>query len=215
VSVDYASIAVELPDLSDLVDGLRAGQEECEAFFGELLAEWEQVSDQVMAALATGADRATEHDSRLEQVLSLLEQSQKAWNDEIASLDARRDAVREEAWDQRRRELENELEAARRRAAELAESLEQQNLERTQQQLVWTDELAHIRCLLEDLSQRPKEAAQTDDTGRESPDEQPTEAPPVATKTVEADPTDPVLDSVLAQFEMLQRDVARRRTHKH
>lgn len=70
------------------------------------------------------------------------------------------------------------------------------------QQTAWAEELRRMRRLMETLVERQSASASA------SP-------PPPAEKPVAIEPAspsgDPALDSVMAQFEMLQRDVARRR----
>lgn len=96
--------------------------------------------------------------------------------------------------------LETELDAVRTRAAELAEALAEQKRQAEEQQAQWVDELRRQRSLLERLtralaeSPAPRSAAP---------------APDGASREVQA--ADTALESVMAQFEMLQRDVARRR----
>jgi chromosome segregation ATPase len=102
-----------------------------------------------------------------------------------------------------RKELETELELVRGRAAELSESLAEQKRLLAQQQTEWAKEFKRMRCLLEGMSGRFAEGM--------APSAAPVQAgqngPAAATSTS----PDPVLNSVLAQFEILQRDVARRR----
>jgi len=110
--------------------------------------------------------------------------------------------------EQERGLLESELEAVRNRAAEMAESLAEQKRQTAQQHTQWTDEFKQMRSLLQNISghlvqrkaaagvpqSRPAEPATADAVAK---------SPPAA--------TDPALDSVMAQFEMLQKDLAKRR----
>ncbi len=111
-----------------------------------------------------------------------------------------------QAEESRQREaLENELELVRMRAAELAESLAEQSRQIAQERAQWSEEIQRMRRLLETLvSAQPAPAARDE--------EQPAAAEPARTAAA-ARPTgeDPVLNSVMAQFQMLQRDLARRR----
>jgi chromosome segregation ATPase len=110
--------------------------------------------------------------------------------------------------EQDRAVLEKELEGVRNRAADLAESLAEQKRLAAQQQTQGNSELQRMRMLLETL-------ARQDSTARQKPEiEIPLPAEPAMPLTKrETIPTapDPVLGSVLAQFEMLQHDRARRR----
>ena len=119
-------------------------------------------------------------------------------------------------FDQERRLLESELEAVRNRAVEMAEMLDQQKRQATEQQAQWADELKRMRRLMEEMSGRMATAQPAPAVERPMPMQQPaapqqpvTSQQPVA--VAEPSDEDPVLDSVMAQFEMLQRDLARRR----
>jgi chromosome segregation ATPase len=102
--------------------------------------------------------------------------------------------------------LETELEAVRGRASEMAETLARQGRQMAEERLQWSDELKQMRRLLEGLSQR-------------RPEPEPVHAPAAAQPRGDGRPaaghdggdSDPVLSSVMAQFEMLQKDLARRR----
>jgi chromosome segregation ATPase len=114
-----------------------------------------------------------------------------------------------DALNQERALLEAELESVRNRAAELAETVEQQKREMAEQQTHWDKELKQQRRLLEKMAgdMRRQEPPPSSTTPQAPPPEENAlpQAPPAA------DNEDMVLDSVMAQFEMLQKDVARRR----
>ena len=106
--------------------------------------------------------------------------------------------------EQERAVLESELESVRNRAVEASESLAEQKRQATEQQTQWADELKHMRRLMEEMSTQLAE-------GRTAAVAAPqVSAEPVAVG-VPSNVGDPVLDSVMAQFEMLQKDLARRR----
>jgi hypothetical protein len=109
----------------------------------------------------------------------------------------------EEAACRERAELEAELEAIRSRAAEMAASLEIEKRRAELQQAQWGEELRGVRRLLEELVTRRVETAAPAGVQATAPD--PSEVGPAPR------PPDPALDSVMAQFEMLQKDIARRR----
>lgn len=109
--------------------------------------------------------------------------------------------------EQERRMLELELESVRNRAAEMSESLTQQKREMTRQQADWSKELKHMRRAIEGISEGMVEGSLPPSASGPAPAKRPDEAPPAA------DDADPVLDSVMAQFEMLQKDLAKRRAH--
>ena len=100
-------------------------------------------------------------------------------------------------WQQQRAALEADLEAMRRRAAEQAELIGEQKRLAAQQQAELTGEMKRMRSLLETLATQVR--------GEASP-------PPTLRPSQPVDSS--VLGSVLAQFEILQRDVAHRRAKR-
>lgn len=101
-------------------------------------------------------------------------------------------------WLQQRAVLEAELDAMHHRAAEQAEALSEQKRLAGQQQAELSGELKRMRSLLETLTGQVRgEQVATDESK----------------KTPPADSS--VLGSVLAQFEMLQRDITLRRTKRN
>jgi chromosome segregation ATPase len=116
-----------------------------------------------------------------------------------------REMVQQQAvLDQERKGLEAELEAVRGRAAELADALADQKRLLAQQQAAWAEEFKRIRLLLEVMGGRLSEGIHAINPAKPEPARK---AIPAATAAV----GDPVLESVMAQFEILQKDVARRR----
>ncbi len=106
---------------------------------------------------------------------------------------------------QERAVLETELEAVRNRAAELSETIERERQQMSDERSEWTAEMKRMRRTLETFAQRQIELAETGGTGQvQEP------APDVQNQSNES-ANDPVLDSVMAQFEMLQKDLAKRR----
>jgi chromosome segregation ATPase len=99
--------------------------------------------------------------------------------------------------------LEAELETLRCRTAELAESLEEQKRRASDQQTQWVGELRQQRALLATLATRWTE--------QKLAAVQPPAATRGAQRSTSIEDGDPALESVLAQFEMLQKDVARRK----
>jgi chromosome segregation ATPase len=134
------------------------------------------------AAEAAAAVAPAEHESRLEEQLHHSEEERLALQQERAL-------------------LESELETVRSRAAEMAETLSQQKRQISEERDQQSEELRRMRHLLEGLAGRlaePPPAA--------SPE---TLEPPARSAAPPAG--DAVLDSVMAQFQMLQKDRARRR----
>ncbi|NLE37948.1 MAG: hypothetical protein GX621_07975 [Pirellulaceae bacterium] len=103
--------------------------------------------------------------------------------------------------------LEGELDHVRRRAAQLAEHLEDERRMGGEQASHWRDEFRRLRSVLEDLTARvdmgtPSMAA----AARSQPDPRTTRSPESAGRE-----HDHALESVQAQFELLQKDASRRR----
>ena len=100
-------------------------------------------------------------------------------------------------WLQQRATLETELDAMRRRTAEQAQALNEQKRLAGQQQAELAGELKRMRSLLEALGSQVRGG-------------------PVAPGDTTPQPVDSaVLGSVLAQFEMLQRDITFRRAKRN
>jgi chromosome segregation ATPase len=157
------------------------------------LAEARRELERLRNGLDHGADPAqAQPDQKAQEQLQVLQQ-------ERAQLD------------QERVVLETELDMVRNRAAETAEALAQQQRQMADERQQWAQELKRMRRLLEGLAGRALDhppAARPQRTMVEprrtngtSPDE------PCAPRAN----GDPVLGSVMAQFEMLQKDIVRRR----
>jgi len=119
-------------------------------------------------------------------------------------------------------ELQSELETARGQVAELAEQLAEQKRLAALQQAQWNEELKRIRLLLESSARGVGPPVDRQTAMRRNPAaaeqrcerdqaQQPAAAPAEPAASPQGRPRDVVLDSVLAQFEILQKDIARRR----
>ena len=106
-----------------------------------------------------------------------------------------------------RSELESDLEQVRNRAAELTESLAEQKRIAADQQTQWTGELKRLRQLMEGMSLMLSQGG----TETSPPPAKPDKRAEPAEEVNSGGEEDPVLDSVMAQFEMIQRGLARRR----
>jgi SMC interacting uncharacterized protein involved in chromosome segregation len=120
---------------------------------------------------------------------------------------------------QERIELELELELVRSRSAELQETVTHQKRELAAQRLEVNEELKELRMLIVDqaelLIQHEPEAASSEDVHEEFPTKEKRVAPPVSGhEETPAKSVDPVVNSVMAQFAKLQRDIAQRRKKK-
>jgi len=174
--------------LAGVVGELAAAREAWTAAQDQLREHREQLND-IRAAFASG-----QGDDELKQQISELQQKHAELKQHHARLE------------QERTLLEGELETVRNRAAEMAESLAEQKRGLARQQTQWADELKQMRRLMEALSRRLSETPP-------APAAAPQPAAPSASgaEAGHSSDDDPVLDSVMAQFQMLQQDLARRR----
>jgi chromosome segregation ATPase len=126
---------------------------------------------------------------------------------------------------QEKAELENELELVRTRAAELHETVAEQKNQLREERSVTTTELKELRRLVEQQAELLAQLEPPENVRNSMPAPRisiPSKAPaPSTTNTVaasaaaeEAEPADPVVNSVMAQFAKLQKDVAQRRKKK-
>jgi hypothetical protein len=101
-----------------------------------------------------------------------------------------------------RQAMATELELVRSRAAEMAEMLSGQKRSADLQQSQWVEEMRQMRVILETLARQAAAAALPPET-----------SPPakIPSGVAAAAMSDPVLESVLAQFEVLQQDRLLRR----
>lgn len=132
---------------------------------------------------------------------------------EADHLDSNRDLLQQTHELQRERtELELELESVRQRSAELTDQLGEQKRNLAQERESWTNEFRQLRHTLEKQSQLLTQRVEAQNTfaalqpGVAAATAQGTAAAAAATAQM-----DPVLGSVMSQFQMLQKDAARRR----
>jgi len=107
--------------------------------------------------------------------------------------------------------LETELDSVRSRAAEMAETVVAQRRQMADERAQWTGELKRMRRVLEMLGRQHAAAAPADAWQEPRVEPRSLSDGPLETVSAAAGSGDPVLGSVMAQFEMLQKDLARRR----
>lgn len=109
--------------------------------------------------------------------------------------------------------LETELESVRNRIAQMAEEATQEKRRMAEERAEWSGELRQLRRAIEKNAVMSSHHSHVEDSHRTAPTPSTeTESNPGAAA---AGGEDPVLDSVMAQFEMLQKDLSRRRTGGH
>jgi len=108
---------------------------------------------------------------------------------------------------QQQRLLAAELDTVRSRAAEMAERLAHEESRTAAERARWGEELKRMRQVIESFTrqqaEQPPSAIRPTASAETAPAARPQQDVPLQ--------ADPVLGSVMAQFEMLQRDVAERR----
>ena len=177
-------------------------------------SEMEQLAS-VAGELATARTELTqardEIVKRREQLESVRGQAESGQPNEQLEEQFRQMEQQQAQLEQERAILEAELEAVRNRAAEMSDALAAQKRQISQQQNQWAEELKRMRRLLEGMSGRLMGGEQGQDVG---PKRSVRKAAAAAAEDAAPDQEDTVLDSVMVQFEMLQKDRARRRAAK-
>ena len=165
-------------------------------------AELVRMADELAATRQDLTEAREELRSQRELLSQLPSSSTPAATSEI---DDRLDQMEQEklAWTQQRAVLETELDTVRDRAAELVDTLDEERQRASSERKDWAEELRQMRQLLQALSES-KAIVAPDAVAPAS----------VEVEPAEEDAQDPVLDSVMAQFEILQKDLARRRKAK-
>lgn len=194
-----AQLAESHDQVADFLGGLF---QQLEELWGQMLrhqrrwqAEHEQACKELEARAAELQQQQQGLEAERQRLHAELERALAEQHQRLAEAQA--------AETRQREALENELELVRMRAAELAESLAEQSRQIAQERAQWSDELKRMRRLLETLVR--SQHAPVTGGDEESAIAEPGSAPSRAAKE------DPVLCSVMAQFQMLQKDLARRR----
>jgi SMC interacting uncharacterized protein involved in chromosome segregation len=157
------------------------------------LAERSETPSQLPAgALESLTGHMTEQFSALQERMQSLQRE----SPDLTELDAMK---------QEKMELELELELVRARSGELQETVSRQKRELATQQLQVSDELRELRALIAERSEH---------ISKSEAHERPAPVPAESHEEPEAKPQDPVVNSVMAQFAKLQRDIAQRRKKK-
>lgn len=169
----------------------------------EARAQWSQAA-QTQAEIA---ELRSELRQWLEQQAKRQAQSADAEPADALKEQIRRLEKEREVMERERATLEAELETVRARAAELAETLDQQKRQVAEERARWTEEIRRFRQIVELMSaSRGEKRASGIPSGPP-----PTSGPGAETAPSGSRLPDAALDSIIAQFELLQKDVARRR----
>lgn len=229
-----STTAIPLADCTSLkrsLAALRAEHETFAQFVTDLLADLESMQRKLAEAEAqikTQSEQLTLHQAEASQVDHSVSddgqpsEAELALQSRVAELEGDRQA------------LEDELETIRTRAVEMAEVIAEQKRQMAEDQSQWMAELRQLRRLLDKqtkwIKQQSELGSGVDSDANPSENSASTPAvngsaahalPPAAAGSESAQPQtasrsrlghpDPVLGSVMSQFELLQKDVARRR----
>ncbi len=214
--------------LNQALATLQTGQQNYEQFVVELLAEIEAAQEKLNQAEA-------QIDQQNRELTEL--RSRPAADCQPAEQNGEGDAALEskvEELESDRQALEEELENVRSRAVEMAQVITDQKRQMAEDQTQWMEEFRQLRRILDkqtkwitqqneqngSVASPPADAASsTTKSGTEKSSEERGEpslelirrAPVAESHKSAGKNSDPVLGSVLSQFEFLQKDVARRR----
>ena len=200
---------VDWTPVRDTLAALRAGHESLDLFVAQLFSGLESMRE-----------RLDQHDRRIKEERRRIAEEREKLAAERAQWHAQKQQVTSESPDssrllveleQERGMLEEELETVRRRCEELAQTVADQKRQLTEERAEWTAEFRQLRKILDKQSQILVERVEQNQ---------------VAPLAVVAGPSenvngaaaqrgvDPVLGSVISQFQLLQKDAARRRQAK-
>ena len=210
---DWSGIRQSLAEFS-------AGHEEFDHLIGEVFDEFDELTGRLLARQESCTETQRRTQADLDQATAELERQRAATaaaRDEVGRLQEERNELRHE-----RLLLEAELDTVRNRAAETAEALAEQRRELAVERTQWTEELKRMRRVTEALvrqgaqreaaaEQAPVVAASSAAAERPAAVKQSSAAERQPQPAAVAAGADPVLDSVMAQFELLQQDVLRRK----
>ena len=186
-----------LSDIKEECSGLDCFVEELLTQFDVLRGDIDRKSKQLDSERD---DFAKAHELLLKQHEELAELMEHGGDVDVARLS--------EFW-QQRAELEEELRLARRRAAEMSNTLSKQQREIAEERADWSRELTEMRQMLE---RQPHMLADGHQASTKSFVPEFSETPPTVQTRQSHGSNNSVINSVMAQFAKLQKDaVARRR----
>jgi predicted nucleic acid-binding Zn-ribbon protein len=201
-----ARFSVDWTPVRDTLAALRAGQESLDLFVGQLFSGLESMHE-----------RLDQHDRRLKEERRQIAEQRERLVAERAQWEAHRQQAAGEGTssDQRtleleqdRRDLEEELETVRARCEELAGTVAEQKRQIAEERAEWTAEFRQLRKILDKQSQllaQKVEQAHVAQLAVVGAPAGPAQSSP------DRGGIDPVLGSVMSQFQLLQKDAARRR----
>jgi hypothetical protein len=208
-------VRVDWTPVRETLSLLRSGQESIDLFVGQLFGELDRMRD-----------RLEQQERKLREERNQLLEERRAFDEQQARSASFGDGAtggdpaNVSELERERADLENELEAVRQRCEELSATVAEQKRQLTDERAEWTAEFRQLRKILDKQSQLLTQRVEPVSGGAApaptitvphlatAPAQQPVAAA-AAPQHVAA--IDPVLGSVLNQFQMLQKDAARRR----
>jgi hypothetical protein len=207
-------VRVDWTPVRETLSLLRSGQESIDLFVGQLFGELDRMRD-----------RLEQQERKLREERNQLLEERRAFDEQAHSAGSADgtlggDPANVSEFQRERAELENELETVRQRCEELSATVAEQKRQLTDERAEWTAEFRQLRKILDKQSQLLAQRVEPA-PGALAP------APTITVPHLAAAPTpqpvaaavpqqhaaaiDPVLGSVMNQFQMLQKDAARRR----
>jgi chromosome segregation ATPase len=201
VSLDVLTSSEQWTGVRQTLAQITACHEEFDRFFANVFNQLDELAEELTQRQQQWAAEREKSEADWQRRADELEAARAAWM-------AERDAARKE-WEREKASLVEMLEAERSRAAELSDLLLAKERQFAEERAAWNEELQRLRRLTEaPASLAPAPAPVAAATQAAAPREQ--AARPRRAAPQEA--VDPVLGSVLAQFEAIEREVARGRT---
>jgi predicted nucleic acid-binding Zn-ribbon protein len=202
-------LSVDWTPVRDTLAALRAGHESLDLFVAQLFSGLESMRE-----------RLDQHDHRIKEERRRIAEEREKLAAERAQWQAQKHQVATESpesqrllseLEQERGMLEEELETVRKRCEELAQTVADQKRQLTEERAEWTAEFRQLRKILDKQSQilierveqnhaAPLAVVAASDSGNGA--------------AAQRGGVDPVLGSVISQFQLLQKDAARRRQAK-
>jgi chromosome segregation ATPase len=201
------TVQEQIARLAAAAEDLTAARSEFQTVRGELARHGEELTvirSQTLAASQEVESSIKNKIREMDEQRSLLEKKREEMEKAVESnINGKiRDMEQQQSLlEKDRAAMEKELASVGNRAAEIADLLAEHKLTSAQQQGQWAEDLRQMRALMENLSRQfPQNKRQAESS------------PPKSLSGVAAAASnDPVLESVMAQFEVLQQDRVFRR----
>ena len=201
---------VDWTPVRDTLAALRAGHESLDLFVAQLFSGLESMRE-----------RLDQHDRRIKEERRRIAEERERLAAERSQWQAQKQQATSESPDsarllaeleQERGMLEEELETVRRRCEELAQTVADQKRQLTEERAEWTAEFRQLRKILDKQSQILVERVEQNHVAPLAVVAAPSDN--VNAAAAQRGGVDPVLGSVISQFQLLQKDAARRRQAK-